>query len=73
MSKSMKEMNKSIKKKGKELVDTLEQLTDAYRNLFEWWYGRVFAGIEPEILAESQIDMCLAKAKELYNECYNRK
>ena len=61
-------MNKVIKKKVKELVDTLEQLTDGYRNLFEWWYKKTMAGIEPNILSESQIDMCLQKAKELYEE-----
>jgi hypothetical protein len=66
-------MNKVIKKKVKELVDTLEQLTDGYRNLFEWWYKKTMAGLEPNVLAESQIDMCLQKAKELYVECYNRK
>lgn len=66
-------MNKALKKKGKELVDTLEQLTDAYRNLFEWWYKATMSGLEPNVLAETQLDMCLAKAKELYAECYNRK
>jgi hypothetical protein len=66
-------MNKVIKKKVKELVNTIEQLTDAYQNLFEWWYKKTMAGLEPNILSESQIDMCLEKAKELYHECYNRK
>ena len=66
-------MNKALKKKGKELVDTIEQLTEAYQNLFEWWYKATMSGLEPNILAESQIDMCLAKVKELYAECYNRK
>ena len=66
-------MTKSMKKKGKELVDTLEQLTDAYRNMFDWWYRKTMAGLEPNVLAESQIDICLEKAKELYHECYNRK
>jgi hypothetical protein len=66
-------MNKVIKKKVKELVDTIEQLTDAYKNLFEWWYKKTMAGLEPNILSGSQIDMCLEKAKELYHECYNRK
>jgi hypothetical protein len=66
-------MNKVIKKKVKELVNTIEQLTDAYKNLFEWWYKKTMAGLEPNILSESQIDMCLQKAKELYIECYNRK
>jgi hypothetical protein len=66
-------MNKVIKKKGKELVNTLEQLTDAYRNLFDWWYKKTMNGLEPNVLAESQLDMCLEKAKELYHECYNRK
>jgi hypothetical protein len=66
-------MNKVIKKKVKELVDTIEQLTDAYKNLFEWWYKKTMAGLEPKVLSESQIDMCLQKAKELYTECYSRK
>jgi hypothetical protein len=66
-------MSKVIKKKVKELVDTIEQLTDAYKNLFEWWYKKTMAGLEPKVLSESQIDMCLEKAKELYHECYNRK
>jgi hypothetical protein len=66
-------MNKVLKKKGKELVKTLEELTDAYRNLFNWWYKKTMSGLEPNMLAESQIDMCLEKAKELYTECYNRK
>ena len=66
-------MSKAIKKKVKELVNTIEQLTDAYKNLFEWWYKKTMAGLEPNILSESQIDMCLQKAKELYVECYNRK
>jgi hypothetical protein len=66
-------MNKVVKKKGKELVDTIEQLTDAYQNLFEWWYKKTMAGLEPNVLSESQIDMCLQKAKELHTECYNRK
>jgi hypothetical protein len=66
-------MSKVIKKKVKELVNTIEQLTDAYKNLFEWWYKKTMAGLEPNILSESQIDMCLEKAKELYHECYNRK
>jgi hypothetical protein len=66
-------MSKVIKKKGKELVDTLEQLTDAYQNLFEWWYKKTMNGLEPNILSESQLDMCLQKAKELHAECYNRK
>jgi hypothetical protein len=66
-------MNKVIKKKVKELVNTIEQLTDAYKNLFEWWYKKTMAGLEPNILSESQIDMCLQKAKELYIECYSRK
>jgi hypothetical protein len=66
-------MNKVLKKKGKELVNILEELTDAYRNLFNWWYKKTMTGLEPNVLAESQIDMCLAKAKELYAECYNRK
>jgi hypothetical protein len=66
-------MNKVIKKKVKELVDTIEQLTDAYKNLFEWWYKKTMAGLEPKVLSESQIDMCLQKAKELYIECYSRK
>jgi hypothetical protein len=66
-------MSKAIKKKVKELVNTIEQLTDAYKNLFEWWYKKTMAGLEPNILSESQIDMCLQKAKELYTECYNRK
>jgi len=66
-------MNKVIKKKVKELVDTIEQLTDAYKNLFEWWYKKTMVGLEPKVLSESQIDMCLQKAKELYTECYSRK
>ena len=66
-------MNKELKKKGIELVETLKQLTDAYRNLFDWWYKTTMPGLEPNVLSESQIDMCLAKAKELYAECYNRK
>jgi hypothetical protein len=66
-------MNKVLKKKGKELVNILEELTDAYRNLFNWWYKKTMTGLEPNVLAESQIDMCLEKAKELYHECYNRK
>jgi hypothetical protein len=66
-------MNKVIKKKVKELVNTIEQLTDAYQNLFEWWYKKTMAGLEPKVLSESQIDMCLQKAKELYIECYSRK
>jgi hypothetical protein len=66
-------MNKAIKKKVKELVNTIEQLTDAYKNLFEWWYKKTMAGLEPKVLSESQIDMCLQKAKELYTECYSRK
>jgi hypothetical protein len=66
-------LNKKIKQKGREVVDLVEQLTDAYQNLFKWWINKAFAGIEPEVMSESQIDMCLQKAKELYNECYNRK
>jgi hypothetical protein len=66
-------MNKVVKKKGKELVNILEQLTDAYQNLFDWWYKKTMNGLEPNVLAESQLDMCLQKAKELYIECYSRK
>jgi hypothetical protein len=66
-------LNKKIKQKGAEVIDLVEQMTDAYQNLFKWWMNKTFAGIEPEVMSESQIDMCLQKAKELYHECYNRK
>jgi hypothetical protein len=47
-------------------------MTDAYQNLFKWWFDKTFAGIEPEVMSESQLDMALQKAKELYADCYNR-
>jgi len=61
-----------MKKKGKEIVDLVEQMTDAYQNLFKWWFDRTFAGIEPEVMSEGQLNMALQKAKELYADCYNR-
>jgi hypothetical protein len=66
-------MSKAKKKKGIELVNTLEQLTNAYQNLFEWWYNKTMTGLEPKELSDSQLDACLQKAKELYTECYSRK
>jgi hypothetical protein len=65
-------MTKSMKKKGKEVLDLVDQMTDAYQNLFKSWFDRTFVGIEPEVMSESQIDMALQKAKELYADCYNR-
>lgn len=65
--------NKSIKKKAKEILDLVDQMTDAYQNMFKWWFDRTFTGIEPNVMSEVQIDMALQKAKELYHECYNRK
>jgi len=65
-------MTKKIKKKGKEILELVEQMTDAYQNLFKWWFDKTFAGIEPEVMSESQLDMVLQKAKELYADCYNR-
>ena len=66
-------MSKTIKKKAKEILDLVDQMTDAYQSLFRWWFDRTFAGIEPNVMSESQIDMALQKAKELYTDCYNRK
>jgi hypothetical protein len=68
----MKIKNKAIVKKGKQIVADLEALTEAYQNVFNWWYRTVFSGIEPDMLAESQLDMCLEKIKELHTECYSR-
>lgn len=65
-------MSKSIKKKAKEILDLVDQMTDAYQNMFKWWFDRTFMGIEPNVMSESQIDMALQKAKELYADCYNR-
>jgi hypothetical protein len=60
--------NKQRKLIGKELNKYLDNLSDGYRNLFIWWYKKTMAGIEPAILADSQIEMCYNKAKELYEE-----
>lgn len=68
----MKIKNKTIKRKGKDVVAAVEQLSDAYKNIFNWWYRTVFAGIEPDMLSESQLDMCITKAKELYIESTGR-
>lgn len=62
-------MNKKQKKATvKEMMMYLDNMSDGYRNLFKWWYEKTFAGIEPKVLADSQIQMCFNKAKELYEE-----
>lgn len=66
-------MNKTIKKKAKEILNLVDQMTDAYQNMYKWWFDKTFVGIEPDVMSEGQVDMALQKAKELYDECYNRK
>jgi hypothetical protein len=62
-------MNKKQKKTMiKEMMMYLDNMSDAYQNLFKWWYKQTFAGIEAAALADSQIEMCFNKAKELYTE-----
>jgi hypothetical protein len=68
----MRIKNKAIVKKGKQVVAAVEELSDAYKNIFNWWYRTVFSGIEPDMLAESQLDMCLKKAKELKQDSDSR-
>jgi hypothetical protein len=65
--------NKERKKVVKEMMHYIDNMSDGYRNLFKWWYEKTMAGIEPAVLADSQIEMCYNKAKELYEEDKRRK
>jgi hypothetical protein len=62
-------MNKKEKKTTiKAMMGYIKGMSDAYENLFKWWYEKTFAGIEAEMLSDGQIQMCHDKAKELYEE-----
>lgn len=63
---------KRDKKIGKEVVKKLKLLSDAYITIFNAWYKKTFAGIEVEMLADSQLHMCVKKAEELYAEQISR-
>ena len=63
---------KRDKKLGKEVVKKLTLLSDAYITVFNAWFKSTFAGIEVDMLAESQLYMCLRKAEDLYTEQISR-
>jgi hypothetical protein len=63
---------KRNKRLGKEVVKKLNLLSDAYITIFNAWYKSTFAGIEVDMLADSQLDMCFKKAEELYTEQISR-